>query len=333
MSEQTKGEALPQIRTTLIYNPYAGSGNIEPILPEILNLLRQYNCQVAVKQTRQPGDIQVFAKEAVDQAMQVVFVAGGDGSINEAVNALAYSPVALGVIPVGTGNVWARQIGLPLPSKWNSHRLVDAIQVLLEGSIYEVDLGKVNDRYFLMWSGVGLDAEVSATIEPKPLYMRRLGLVGYGAYVAYVALGYRGTYTTIEVDGEEVTTRALLAVVSNVNLYAAILKVAPKAQLDDGLLNISIFKGDNVLSALWHVPPMLAGWTERDSRAIQMLGRKITIRAQRTCNVHVDGDPLTKTPVTIQVVPRSLRVLIPRCVPAGLLSRPPLALSPASEHR
>jgi YegS/Rv2252/BmrU family lipid kinase len=324
MSHKSNLEASAQIRTSLIYNPYAGSINIEPLLPDVLGVLQQNNCRVEVRQTRQPGDIQAFAKEAADQGAQFILVAGGDGSINEAVNALAFSTAALGVIPVGTGNVWARQIGLPLPSKWNPHRLTDAVQQLLEGNIHEVDLGKAGERYFLMWSGVGLDAEVSAGIEPKPIYMRRLGLVGYAAYVVNVALGYRGTYTTIEVDGKVVATRALLAVISNVNLYAAILKVAPKAQLDDGLLNVSIFKGDNVLSALWHIPPMLTGWTDRDSRAIQILGRKITIRALRVCNVHVDGDPLTKTPISIEVVPGSLRVIVPPNIPAGLLSRPPV---------
>ena len=310
------------ILASLIYNPAAGSSRLQALLPDILDVFQSRGWEIRLCQTQQRGDIARLAREAIQQDCQIVLVAGGDGSLNEAVNVLAHSSCALGVLPTGTGNVWARQINTPIPSLWNPYRLVEAAYALADGQVRTIDLGHSGERYFLMWSGVGLDGQVSASLEPKPTYIRRLGLAGYAAQVVAVAAQYRGTRIRIETDQEMIRTRAILAVASNAPLYAAILKIAPQARLDDGYLDLVIFQGDNLYATLIHALNVLAGRVEHNQRVISLQARRIHMVTRKACHVQVDGELFMSTPVTIEVAPRALQVLIPREAPEDLFLQP-----------
>jgi YegS/Rv2252/BmrU family lipid kinase len=304
----------------LIYNPAAGAFNVKPVLPEILQTLALGGWQVELRQTHQPGDIGRFTAEAVQRDADVVFVAGGDGSLNEAVNHLAHSRTALGVIPTGTSNVWARLVGMPMPLPWNLHKLVDGAQVMVDGCIRTVDLGLAEQRYFLMWSGVGLDGEIASIIEPKPAPVRRFGMLGYAAFVIAIAFRYRGVHMTIETENHTYQTRSLLTVASNGGLYGGILRIAPQAMLDDGYLDVCIFRGENILQTLFHAAILLAGKAAKDPRAIMVRAQRIQVSSLRPCYVQVDGEPFNQTPVNIEVVPKALRVLVPKNIPQKLFS-------------
>lgn len=313
-----------QVRASLIYNPGAGTFNAQQAIPRILQHLNEIGWDTEMVPTQKPGDIYRLAKLACEQAKDVLLVAGGDGSLNEAANALAYTPVVLGVIPTGTGNVFARQIKLPTPPPWNADRLVEAARQLSDGQVRLIDLGRVGEHYFLQWSGIGLDGEIAASIEPKPPYVRRLGMVGYGAYVVSVGLRYRGTHMIIQIDDKKFRSRSLMVVISNGPLYGAFMRAAPDAILDDGKLDISIFRGVTLLSSLDLAFNLIFGRIQTDPRAILRQGKTIHVRTRKSCAIHVDGEPLTKTPATIAVAPRALRVLVPQHAPASLFINPPI---------
>ena len=155
------------MRSMLIVNPTSGPWDMRREIPAVLAHLVDHDWQTALHYTERSGEATDLARTARDQGLDAVFVVGGDGTINEVVNGLAESPVALGVLPGGTGNVWAKELGLPTRSPLHRLPLLDSVEALVVGSTRRIDLGKANGRYFLQWAGLGLDAEVTYAMEPR----------------------------------------------------------------------------------------------------------------------------------------------------------------------
>jgi diacylglycerol kinase (ATP) len=318
VSVHDAGRLGPGTRATVIGNPVSGTHDVRSALPAAINVLRQYGWQVNLQFTAHAGDVRRLAVQARDQHQDVVIVAGGDGSLNEAANALALSEVALGVLPSGTANVWARQIGLPIPLPLYTTQLADAARALGEASVRPIDLGRIDSHYFVLWSGIGLDAHVAAQIEPRPAWVKRFGVVGYAWRAFWIATKFRGRRMAIDVDGRQIKCRALMVLVSNAQLYGGIVRAAPHAQLDDGWLDIAIFKGSSFREAAQHTLQFLWGRGPTDRAVITLRGRHIRVEARRPCFVHVDAEPIGQTPIEIDVVPQALRVLVPRNAPPDL---------------
>jgi YegS/Rv2252/BmrU family lipid kinase len=155
----------------VIANPTSGSysQHVRQV-EETLIFLHDAGWEIELQLTKEAGNASLLARQAVMQKVDVVIVAGGDGIINEVIQELAGSETALGVLPFGTVNVWAREMNIPLDVN-------GAREVLLNGEKLRVDLGKVNDRYFLLMAGIGFDADVTHAVEKKPI--KRLGVLGY----------------------------------------------------------------------------------------------------------------------------------------------------------
>jgi YegS/Rv2252/BmrU family lipid kinase len=308
-------------RAVLIYNPRSGTRDVQPYLAPALQVFREHGWQVEVHGTQRAGDVQRLASAAVRENFAVVLTAGGDGSLNEAANALAYSEVALGVLPTGTANVWARQIGMPIPAPLYHAQLADAARAICSGLIRPIDLGRANERYFLLWSGAGLDAFVTSKIEPRPPWVKRWGVAGYGLRAVWHALHYRGTPMTIELDDQPPRRdRALMVLISNIQLYAGIVRPSREACVDDGWLDVCIFKGTSFAYTARHFISIAAGLSAQDPQLINLRGRRIRISARQPAAVHVDAEPMGSTPIEVQVAPRALRVIVPQTAPAALFS-------------
>jgi diacylglycerol kinase (ATP) len=249
-----------------------------------------------------------------------VFVVGGDGTINEVINGLAESPVALGVLPGGTGNVWAKELGLPTRSPLHWLPLLESVRTLVPGAIRRIDLGKANGRYFLQWAGIGLDAEVSYAMEPRTRRQRRLGALAYVVAGVTAAANMVGTRTRILIDGERIYRRSILIVISNSQLYGGMVRIATDARLDDGLLDLNVFAGTGFGSAVRTALGVVTGLHVRDPRHSFYRGCKIQVETEKPVAVHVDGEPFDTTPLECEVVPRALSVIIPREIRPDLFS-------------
>jgi diacylglycerol kinase (ATP) len=309
------------LRAVLIYNPRSGTHDIQARLPPALQVFREHGWQVEVQATQQAGDVQRLAAEAVRQRYDVVLAVGGDGSLNEAANALAHTNVALATLPSGTANVWARQIGMPMPAPLYTSHLADAARSICGGLIRPIDLGRTNERYFLLWSGAGLDAYVTSKIEPRPPWVKRWGAAGYGLRALWHALRYRGTPMTIEIDDQPPRhDRAVMVLISNIQLYAGIVRPSPAAHVDDGLLDVCIFKGTSFAYTAWHFGSIALGRSAHNPELIQLRGRHIRVTAKHPTPVHVDAEPIGLTPIEVQVAPRALRVIVPQTAPTTLFS-------------
>ena len=300
------------MKAMLIFNPAAGAREVERELEQVIAYWEGRGWQVSFRETWGAGDATTFAREAVASGCQAVFVAGGDGTIGEVADGLAGSDVALGVLPAGVGNVWALEMGIPTPSPLRRHPLLDAAEVLAEGEIRRIDLGRAGQRHFILWAGVGLDAEVAERMEPRSRPTKRLGTLAYAVAAALVAKDFRGTRTRVVIDGRSINTRAILVIVSNVQLYARLMRVAAEAYLDDGLLDVCIFKGSNLASTVQHAIKVFAHRHLRDPQVEYYRCRKVSISTATPLPVQVDGDPIGTTPMEFEIVPQALNIIVPQ---------------------
>jgi diacylglycerol kinase family enzyme len=170
----------------------------------------------------------------------------------------------------------------------------------------------VDERYFLQWMGIGLDAEVTYAMEPRTRNQRRLGALAYVISGLTAAANLVGTRTRIWIDDERIYRRSILIVVSNSQLYGGIVRIATDARLDDGLLDVNVFSGTGFGSAIRTVLGVVTGLHVRDPRHSFYRGRSIRVETESPMAVHVDGEPFITTPLDCVVVPRALSVLVPQ---------------------
>jgi diacylglycerol kinase (ATP) len=300
------------VRCKLIVNPTSGPWDTRREIPAILNHLEDHGWRTSLHTTERPGEATELARQAVTQGLDGVFVVGGDGTINEIVNGMAESPVALGVLPGGTSNVWAKELGLPTRSPRHMLPLVDSVRALVPGSTRRIDLGKLNGRYFLQWSGLGLDAEVTYAMEPRTRRQRRLGALAYITAGFATAANMVGTRTRLTIDGKRIYRRSILIVISNSQLYGGLVRIATDARLDDGLLDVDVFAGTGFGSIMRTVLAVITGLHVRDPRHSCYQGCAIHVETDKPVAVHIDGEPFGSTPVDCEVISRALTVLIPR---------------------
>jgi len=308
------------MKAHLIYNPTAGPRDARRALKRTCSFLRRRGWSVELQLTRKPGDALALAHAAAQSGCDVAIVAGGDGTINEAVNGLVGTQTALGVLPVGTGNMWAKQLGVPTHTLTNPMRLREAAAGLAEGTIRLVDVGQVNNRYFLCWAGIGLDAQVTTEMEPRQRHTKRLGVLPYAIAAVLVARDFQGVRTRVALDGSIVRGHTLLILVSNIQQYIGVLNIAREARMDDGLLDVFVFKGLGFSYAVRHLLKVVSQRYLQDPQIIHRQARRIKVWTEWAIPVQVDGDPIGTTPVTLKVAPLALQVLVPSSAPPGLFT-------------
>lgn len=279
--------------------------------------------QTELVKTEQPGDATTQARAAAEQGADIVLIAGGDGTINEAVNGLSGTSTAMGLVPVGTGNILAHQLRMPILTLASPFHVREVGDAILKSQVQRVDLGLVNERHFLCWAGMGLDAEIAAQMEPRPRHLKRMKTLPYIIAGLSVASEYRGVRSSIVIEDRTFRTRALMAVASNIQLYAAIFQIAPQARMDDGLLDIFVFKGLGLAYILKYVAQAIGKRHLQSPDVMHALASQMTVETAPNVAVHLDGDPHGCTPIEINTCPGALRMLAPPHAPRSLFSKPP----------
>ncbi len=305
-------------RARIIANPTSGTIKLPGVMRELEETaawLTERGLPTELSLTERPGHAQVLAREATEQGMELVIAAGGDGTINDIIQSLAGHTTALGVLPVGTVNVWARETGIPL----NLH---EARNVLLHGARRRVDLGRANARYFLLMAGIGLDAEATRRVEQSRL--KRLGLkaLEYLAAVSMLSLTSRPARIVWQHNGRRHNTSALMVIVGNTRLYGGAFTFTTNAVADDGLLDVVIIGGGGLVH---RARVFLRAFFRRPSRGPQIRyerGRTVRLESNPPLPVQVDGELHGTLPMTFSIAPLALTVVVPHSAPTRLFSRP-----------
>jgi YegS/Rv2252/BmrU family lipid kinase len=299
----------------IIANPLSGSfpRHYAYKLDETLTFLRQRGWKVDLHITKAAGEAQQLAHEAVARHANLVIAAGGDGTINEIIQELAGSETALAVLPYGTINVWAREIGIPLD-------IAVAREVLLNGQVRNIDLGRLNDRYFLLMAGIGIDGEVTQAVEKKPI--KRLGVLGYLLIATWLGLGYPSFRARLRFNNKRpLKLRALQIIVGNTQLYAGAVKFTWEAKCDDGLLDVCVVRRRSVLGRIVMALDFILRREKRNQWIRYYTVTSLEISTRQPVAIQVDGEPAGSTPARFTIAAGALKVLVPQKVPEGLFSK------------
>ena len=290
--------------------------------------------QVSIQPTQFAGHATDLAQEAADAGHQLVLAAGGDGTLGEIANGLAGTHTVLGLLPVGTGNSFAKELQMPRPTRWDKHRLLQAAEALAAGRVQRMDLGMVadtegkNGRYWVLWAGVGADGFLVDTLEPRPKWSKRLGAVGYAAQGLTVAPKIPPIQARVDVDGRIFEDEYMLVLISNCRRYAGgEVVLSPGAKLDDSLFEVWLFRGSGVPRILQSLIKIKLGRHLQDEDFTMVNGRHITIHTTPTMPVQADGERAGHSPLICEIKPHALRLLVPNTAPPDLFSLPgePLA--------
>ena len=292
----------------IIVNPAAGRGRARKTWESTVRpMLRSGGLPFEEVYEERPGAAVPLAEQAAREGYSVVTVVGGDGTVHEALNGLLNAPVAtrpaLAVIPGGTGNDFARGVGLPKD-------MIAAARLLLDGAQRRrVDVGKVNDRYYGTISGVGFDAEVAAEVNRWPKWVA--GTVVYTAGILKKLITYRCAPARITIDGELLELSLFLLAAANTSWYAGGMYMAPHARPDDGQLEVILARDFTKMETLQVLPKVFSGGHLAHPKVSHRPGVEIRVESDVPLAIHADGETVGRVPAVFRAQPQALEVLVP----------------------
>ncbi len=266
----------------------------------MIDALRPQGIAVMPRTTAGPADATRLTAEALAAGVDLVIVHGGDGTVNEAVQALVGTPTPLAVWPGGTSNVLARELELP-------GTLDLMARVIATGAIRRVSVGRAGERYFLLMAGVGLDADTLRAVHPG---LKRL--TGEGAYwMAGLRQLTDWNPVPFVVETESGRHRATFAVVANAASYGGGLRFAPEASMDDDLLDLCLFDSTERHRFARYLAAAFNGTHLGLPGVTYLKARRAVAHGPDNRLVHVDGELLGRLPVSFDCVPDALSLVVP----------------------
>ena len=302
----------------VIVNPVAGFGRGLEDLPHITKLLRENNIPHELVFSQHKYHVTELTVQAVNEGFRRIMVIGGDGTLHEVVNGLfiqTYAPVeevTVAVIPVGTGNDWIRMYGIPT-------RYAEAIRAVKEGHTLLQDIGEVHYeesqyaqvRYMANVAGAGFDPSVTKIYEHYKAKGRRgKHLYAQGSVKSFFR--YKSTGVKVWIDGELVHKNLLFSAAIGIGKYnGGGTQQLPLAVADDGLFDITLYRPMHWWQILFRLRRLFNGDIYSIGHVKHYRGSHIRIESTPDIMVEVDGELHSHTPVTIEVVPEALRVIVP----------------------
>jgi diacylglycerol kinase (ATP) len=295
------------VQTCVIFNPSARGEKAAAFCARLENLSPHCVC----RPTTEAGGARTLAAQAVREGFQTIVAAGGDGTVNEVVNGMGDVPggldsVCLGVLPLGTINVFARELGLPrdLPSSAN---------VLTRRTLKRVDLGRADyksagvpqRRYFIQLAGAGID---SRAIELVSWKLKKK--IGPSAYVVAALKAMSEKHPLITVQGED-SAAGELVLIGNGRFYGGSFPVFPLASLQDGMLDICVLPRVTWPGLLYIGMAMVAGGLDKVCAARHFSATAVTLTSESRVILQLDGENVCELPATISIVPQKLQVIVP----------------------
>lgn len=289
----------------LIVNPASGQGRAAREKRRLLELVSNMP-HIHTRLTTGPDDARAFAAEAASSDYDLVIAAGGDGTINQVVNGIGDSGIALGIIPLGTGNVLAHELGIPRSD------ITKAMRVIGEAKIRRVDLGEANGQRFLLMAGLGLDAQVVDAVSPR--FKDVFGTVAFAPaaldqLIKYVPTNFRLTFD----NGSEYSVTAYGVILANCGSYAYNFRITSEAVFDDGMLDVIVFESAPAekLRLLGRALGAVFGQRIHDSNATYFRTTGVRIESDPPVKMQLDGDVCGESVVEVKILPGALRLVAP----------------------
>ena len=311
----------------LIFNPAAGRFPVKPFIQNIVRTLSANHWRVHVAETLNGRHSTQLARQAGLENYYAAFAIGGDGTVGQVANGLLGSDTALGVLPAGTANVWARELGLPTFTWWRWNSLRENAHLLSKSSIVDIDVGLCNQQAFLMWTGIGLDAMTVNKLEPRKRFYKYLTVPHYMAATIYNVSFWHGMNLNVWADDQKVEGHYLLAIASNIRHYmGGLSEISPQALIDDGKMELWLLSGSTLADTFRHFFELASGRHITSDYARCILFQKLRIESETPFSIQMDGEPmLAGNKVEISIIQRGLHVLLPpqahKYLSSAILSR------------
>jgi YegS/Rv2252/BmrU family lipid kinase len=295
------------MRVTVIVNPKAGAYRFRkferrPIETLVARVSACAGASAQVYVTEGPGGARTGAIKAMETGRDLVIAWGGDGTVNEIASVLAGTSAALGVVPAGSGNGLARELGIPRDP-------TDALRLALAYKTRCLDVGMLGDRAFVNVAGLGFDACVARRFNERH---RLGGLTRYALFTIKEMLSYRPQHYALRWDEGSFEGAALFVAIANSRQYGNGACVAPLAQLDDGAVDLVVVRPTTAAGDLWRARKLYTGTILEDRGVTFARIRRGTIASPTGLWFHVDGEPVgAGTSLEVSVRPRALRVSAP----------------------
>jgi len=286
-------------KLTVILNPTAGQARGRRF-EDVMQYLAAGNTEIEILETMQIGDATRFAKGLARKKCDVVIAAGGDGTVNEVINGLGSESPPLGILPIGTANVLALEIGLP-------QEATKLGKVLLQSNTIDCVLGSIAGEIFVQMASVGFDAEVVANIN---LTLKRY--IGKGAYflaAAGLLAARENDQFLINIDGRDYQVGG--AIIANGRSYAGRYVCAPKADLTVQSFEICLLSGCNRRDLLRYAIALFRNKLPNTAGVNLVSGTKIEIQSPAGRPIQADGDAIARTPATIEIASKHIELIVP----------------------
>ena len=289
--------------TAIIINPIAGGASPRAARARAqlaLAVVDADGVPVEVLITEGVGHARELTTAAVRRGARLVLAWGGDGTINEVASALAFDDVPLGIVPAGSGNGLARELGIhPRPER----AIADALRAVPR----PMDIGEIDGHLFANLAGVGVDAYIASTFATAT----HRGLTGYARITARALRRYVPRHYRVTIGGVETTHRAILVTIANSAQFGNNARIAPGARVDDGELDLVVFEEYSRMATIAQMPRLFNSTVDRAPGCTIRRIREVTIEAEQPMTYHVDGEPLDGgTILRARVHPGALRVAV-----------------------
>lgn len=288
---------VPYSRIHVVINP--ASGKDQPILNILNDVFVQYGIDWSISVTKRYGDATEQARAALDQGVDLVAAYGGDGTQHEIANAVLGTERPMGILPGGTGNGFANEMGIP-------KQLRAAVELLCTSSrVSHVDAAQVGDSFFIQRMYAGIEPDQQTTRAQKDKY----GVLAYGITGARRLRTMRDAHFRLAIDGQAIEVSGVKCYVVNSGMTGSGITISQQFSITDGLLDVFVLARNplSLMAAeqrLLHLESPTAGFH-------YWQGRTIRIEAEPPKTIWTDGEYLGPTPVTVQVLPGALAVVVP----------------------
>lgn len=286
-------------KLVVIYNPFSGRKKVKDLPRLIERHLDHSLFSVEVWPTEKADDVLLLTERAIQEKADIVMGAGGDGTINQIASRLVNTGIALGVLPLGSGNGFARHFKIPLDTS-------KAISEIGKYSVREIDTVWFNRHCMINIGGLGFDAHISSAFANK----KKRGLQGYVKTVAS-NLNYKSRYYQIYKSGKRVWDgRAFMIAIANATQWGNNVMVHPGALPDDGQFNLVVLKRFSAMDFPFILSSLIRGALHKNKNSEVFVGSDFVIRREEEGPVHVDGEPLwLGKEININIEPSSLKIL------------------------
>lgn len=291
-------------RYCLIANRTSGSGSAGAYVDRAKEALKKRGVDFEIRETQYPGHATELAKAAIDDGFDVIVAVGGDGTLRETAMSVVHTDRVLGLLPCGTGNDYARPLGIPT-------ELEPALDILLNGRNKTVDAGMANDQIFFNIAGFGFDVDVlDYTEEFKPKC--RNGETAYRLGVLKAVFGLKLRKTTLTFPDGTIERNVLMAAAGVGTHFGGGMNVLPESDMSDGLLDVCIAHDVTRLKLLKLLPKFIKGRHIGMPVITYRKTTEVSVVCDPVSRIEVDGERMDGTPVTFRVLPGALTVRAPK---------------------